>query len=189
MLLRHSQTIIFAAHLLISPPSANYYFRNPPSGFAGALICAAAGNGDNDNDMNEDHRALLIDREMTGNILAFLASVSAAFYLTVAKRLRPNVDLVLFMFLIFTVSSLFLLVYIMAFSGQEYEFSFDPVIGLFGWINRQSDRLPLEIYIAVICNGVGTMGYIGESSISRLRIVVLFCVASSLTALFVHRDQ
>jgi len=152
-------------------------------GFAGALICAAAGDGDTDT--NGDHRALLIDREMTGNILSFLCSVSTAFYLTVAKRLRPNVDLVLFMFLIFTVSSMFLLVYIMTCSGQEYEFSFDPVIGLFGWVNRQSDRLPLEIYIAVICNGVGTMGYIAIMKYFDPVVVSMVMLMEPIIATFI----
>lgn len=63
-----------------------------------------------------------------------------------------QVDLVLFMFLIFTLASVFLLVYIV-WSGQEYEFSMDERIGVFGWMNRQADRLPLELFIAVICNG------------------------------------
>ncbi|KAL7543009.1 hypothetical protein ACHAXR_012308, partial [Thalassiosira sp. AJA248-18] len=128
-------------------------------GFAGALICAAAGGGDDN--MNEDHRLLQnASLEMTGNVLAFSASITTAVYLTVAKRLRPQVDLVLFMFLIFTFATIFLLVYIIFYSGQEYEFSSDPRIGVFGWINRQADRLPLELYVAIVCNGVGTMGYI-----------------------------
>ena len=74
----------------------------------------------------------------------------------------PQVDLVLFMFLIFTLSSVFSLLYIVILSGQEYEFSFDPVIGLFGWVNLRADRLLLELYVAIICNGVGTMGYVSS---------------------------
>ena len=92
---------------------------------------------------------------MAGNVLAFAASVTTAIYLTVAKRLRPQMDLVLFMFLIFTLSSAFLLVYIVAFSGQAWEVSVDPVVGIFGWVNRQADRLLLELYVAIVCNGVG----------------------------------
>ncbi|KAL7526637.1 hypothetical protein ACHAWF_001859, partial [Thalassiosira exigua] len=153
-------------------------------GVAGALICALSGDG-NDNTM-EDHRMLeaITDEGdvstnqsemiMVGNLLAFSSSVSTAIYLTVAKRLRPKVDLVLFMFLIFTIASFFMLIYIIelrvcldvkifchaAFSGQEFEWSLDPRVGLFGWVNRQSDRLPLELYVAIVCNGVGTMGYV-----------------------------
>ena len=71
-----------------------------------------------------------------------------------------QVDLVLFMFLIFFLASVFMALYIALYSGQEYEVSFDSRIGVFGWVNMQADRLPLEIYMAIICNGVGTLGYI-----------------------------
>lgn len=57
----------------------------------------------------------------------------------VAKRLRPNVDLVLFMFLIFLMASIWMLLYIVVLSGQEYELSFDPVIGVFGWVNMSAE--------------------------------------------------
>ena len=125
-------------------------------GFIGALICASASSSadsDDENTVNNGHR------EMMGNILAFLASVATAQYLTVAKTLRPKVDLFVFMFLIFTLSSVSILVY-MTYIGQEYELSFHPVIGLFGWMNPQMDRLPLELFMTIICNGVGTTGYI-----------------------------
>ena len=64
--------------------------------------------------------------EYFGDILAFSASIGVAIYLTIAKRLRPKIDLVLFMFLVFSLSSVFLLIYITVCSGQQYEFSFDP---------------------------------------------------------------
>ncbi len=123
-------------------------------GLTGALICASASSGpDGQDDESNSHR------EMIGNILAFLASVSTALYLTVAKKLRPKVDLFLFMFLLFSLASLFLLIY-MNVSGEPCEFSFHPEIGTFGWMNPVLDRLPLELYMAIICNGVGTTGYI-----------------------------
>lgn len=163
-------------------------------GFAGALICAAAG-GDDDN-VNEDHRELQIESEnemgtsngvMMGNMLAFSCSVTIAVYLTVAKRLRPQVDLVLFMFLIFTLASVILLVYIMVYSGQEYEFSFDPVIGVFGWLNLQADRLPLEIYVAVICNGIGTMGYVAIMKYFDPVVVTMVMLMEPIFAAFIGK--
>jgi len=163
-------------------------------GFGGALICAAAGNGDDD--VSEAHRAILTESledasnnhlEMTGNILAFSSSVSTAIYLTVAKRLRPQVDLVLFMFMIFTLASLFLLLYIITYSGQEYEFSFDPVIGIFGWINSQPDRLPLELYIAAIVNGVGTMGYVAVMKYFDPVVVSMVMLMEPIIATFIGK--
>ncbi|KAL3796961.1 hypothetical protein HJC23_000714 [Cyclotella cryptica] len=122
-------------------------------GMAGALLCASAGYDAKEADNFDSKIAML------GNILAFLASVSTALYLSVAKTLRARVDLFVFMLLIFTYASATVLAY-MTFVGQPYEFSFDPVIGLFGWVDMLMDRLPLELWMAIICNGLGTTGYI-----------------------------
>lgn len=133
-------------------------------GFAGALICAGAPSteppvpiaGDPNDGVGDDADNL----EMTGNILAFLASVATAIYLTIAKNLRPKVDLFLFMTLLFAYSSIFLLIY-MLLSGQPVKIlSFHPTIGLFGWLHPALDRLPLEVYSALVCNGIGTAGFI-----------------------------
>ena len=135
-------------------------------GVSGALICAAAGS--TSDDTSKDHRKLegISSREITGDVLAFSASISVAIYLVVAKRLRPKVDLVLFMFLIFSLASVMLLIYIIVCSGQEYQFSFDKNVGLFGWLHPlQADRLPLELYVAIVCNGIGTMGVSRELSL------------------------
>ena len=45
-------------------------------------------------------------------------------------------------------------------NASAITFDRHPVHGLFGWINWESDRLPLELYMAVVCNCLGTMGYI-----------------------------
>jgi len=123
-------------------------------GFAGALICTSApADSDDSGAPSDGHLAML------GNIIAFLASVSTAMYLTLAKKLRPKVDIFLFMFILFTISSTSLFVY-MKFAGQPVEMSFHPNVGLFGWMNPELDRLPLELYSAIVCNVVGTAGYI-----------------------------
>jgi len=148
-------------------------------GFVGALVCAA-GSGDSE-DTNEDTSS----REYFGDILAFSASIGVAIYLTIAKRLRTKIDLVLFMFLVFSLSSVFLLIYITVCSGQQYEFSFDPSIGLFGWLNLRGDRLPLELYVAIICNGVGTMGYIAILKYFDAVVVSMVMLCEPIDATFI----
>ena len=123
-------------------------------GMLGALICAYAGS---DSTGTEDHHSGNI--ALIGNILAFLASVSTALYLTVAKTMRPKVDLFVFMLFIFTYAAVAVLAY-MIWAGQPFEVSTDPTIGLFGWVDLQMDRLPLELWMAIICNLLGTTGYI-----------------------------
>ena len=58
-------------------------------GVCGAIICAVVGGGDDST--SENHRLLQTESaslEMAGNIIAFIASITTAVYLTVAKRLR-----------------------------------------------------------------------------------------------------
>eukprot|EP00956_Cyclotella_meneghiniana_P012935 scaffold18488_cov59-Cyclotella_meneghiniana.AAC.10 len=120
-------------------------------GMVGALFCAYTGS-----DNSEDHSS---SSAMAGNVLAFLASVATASYLTVAKTLRPRVDLFVFMLLIFSYASVAVLLY-MIFMDRPYKISTDPTIGLFGWVNLKMDRLPLELWMAIVCNLLGTTGYI-----------------------------
>lgn len=145
--------IIIGSKFVLGSPVLLLEGTGAAIGMAGALICAYAGN---DSSESEDHDSNLA---MVGNVLAFLASVATALYLTVAKSLRPRVDLMVFMLFIFTYASMTVLVYMM-WSGQSFEISTDPNIGLFGWLRLQPDRLPLELWMAIICNLLGTTGYI-----------------------------
>jgi len=148
-------------------------------GLFGAFICASASSGPDDQGGESNSRLVMV-----GNILAFLASVSTALYLTVAKKLRPKVDLFLFMFLLFSLASLFLLVY-MKVSGEAFEFSFHPEIGTFGWMNPVFDRLPLELYMAIICNGVGTTGYIAIMKYFDPVVVTMVMLMEPIVASFI----
>ena len=157
-------------------------------GVAGALICATAGNTSDYDTSSGDHRMLqgISSREVTGDVLAFSASISVAIYLVVAKRLRPCIDLVLFMFLIFSLASVMLLIYIIVCSGQDYEFSFDSKVGLAGWVHPlQADRLPLELYIAIVCNGIGTMGYIAIMKYFDPVVVSMVMLMEPIVATFI----
>lgn len=42
------------------------------------------------------------------------------------------------------------------------ELTYDRIsnIGLFGWMNLESDRLPVEIAMVLLCNVIGLVGYV-----------------------------
>lgn len=147
-------------------------------GLTGAAICAMAPSESDDDESNA-----IGSKVMIGNLLAILSSVGTSIYLTAAKNLRPRIDLFLFMFLIFALASVFLLAYIIV-SGQSYEFSADEDIGIFGWISLRKDRLFLELYIAVICNGVGTTGYIAIMKYFDPVVVAMVMLMEPVIALF-----
>jgi drug/metabolite transporter (DMT)-like permease len=127
-------------------------------GFLGGTICAldqSKANGLGSELVPVAYHSKMI----TGDFLAVLASAALAGYLVIAKMLRAEVDLFVFMFLIMLMASFFVLAYMIA-SGEQIMFSNHTVYGLWGWTNLALDRLPLELYLAVVCNVLGTTGYI-----------------------------
>ena len=128
------------------------------TGFTGAAICAqdaartmAAGGEGGVASTSSDNQNLA----MWGNFIALSASFGTAAYLLIAKKLRPKMDLFVFMFSIMACGSIFLLIF-MLISGEEISFGMHPSHGLFGWMSPAADRLPLEMYMAIVCNVIGT---------------------------------
>ena len=126
-------------------------------GFTGAAVCAGdtsrvtVANGDSSQEAHPN--------EMLGNLIAASASFGMATYLCIAKDLRSNCDLYVFMFTIMFLSSIFILMYMMM-SGESVEFSTDRSLGIFGWMTPTANRLAPELYMVFSCNFLGTMGYI-----------------------------
>ena len=147
-------------------------------GLTGATICAMAPSGVSDDESNDVGSQVMI-----GNLLAVFSSIGTSIYLTAAKNLRPRIDLFLFMFLIFVLASVFQLAYII-FSGQSYELSTDDEVGIFGWMSLRTDRFFLELYIAVVCNGVGTAGYIAIMKYFDAVVVSMVMLMEPVIALF-----
>lgn len=118
--------------------------------FLGATLCskdssdAGAANSEN-------------DKTVIGDLIAMVAAVAGVWYLVMAKTIRPYVSLYLFMFLIMAVGSSLVWVYIVL-TGIEYTLDRDVHHGLWGWMNLQSDRLPLEMTMVLFCNFCGTIG-------------------------------
>ena len=124
-------------------------------GFAGAAVCA--------NDAAKSMAGLIdgggSSTAMMGNAVALSASFGTAAYLLFAKSLRSSMDIFVFMFAVMSLGSVCLVLY-MSINEEAYTWDTDRNIGLFGWLNPNFDRLPLELYMAVVCNCVGTTGYI-----------------------------
>ncbi|OQS04014.1 Drug/Metabolite Transporter (DMT) Superfamily, partial [Thraustotheca clavata] len=96
---------------------------------------------------------------MTGDLVAFVGALGGVLYLTLAERLRPNVDLMVFMYYLDLIGAILLLT-IMAGMGMPLEFSIDPHFGLWGWMAPVANRLPVALYIIFVCDFIGTMGYV-----------------------------
>jgi drug/metabolite transporter (DMT)-like permease len=129
-------------------------------GFTGAFICAQAAplpaeSGDGGLQTNFDDASIV----MLGNAIALSASFGTAVYLIFAKSLRTSMDIFVFMFSIMSIAAICLLLYMVT-SGEFFTWDMHPNHGIFGWLRLEHDRLFLDLYMAIICNCIGTTGYI-----------------------------
>lgn len=93
-------------------------------------------------------------------------------YLVFAKTLREHVpNVFVFMFMIMFAGSMAVLLYLWV-SGEYFTFNRDINVGLWGWMNLQSDRLPLEIWM------VRSFGYYSLTIFGITRISNLFSFSS-----------
>lgn len=121
--------------------------------FVGAALCC----------LEESNDPLLEEAASTttllGDLLALLSGIFGLVYLTFAKAIRPHMPVTLFMFLVMALGSLLVLGFIVV-SGVQWSPTLDPFDGLFGWLNREHNRLYILLFIALVCNVLGTMGFV-----------------------------
>jgi len=131
--------------------------------FGGAALCSLdsaeseGGEGDGDatgSATSNGHMTLF------GDFLALVSATGGVFYLTFAKTVRPHISLYLFMFLIMFFGSTMLLIFLFVFTNIEMTVDRNVTTGIWGWMNLESDRLPLELTMVILCNLFGAMGYI-----------------------------
>ncbi|OQR87862.1 Drug/Metabolite Transporter (DMT) Superfamily [Thraustotheca clavata] len=109
-------------------------------------------------DHTETQSASVVPPSWQGDVVALIGAVGGVFYLLSAKKLRAEIDVFLFMTLLFVVT-LFLHFPVFYLLNIETKFwSMDRNIGLFGWL--KSDRIGIEMYLVFVCTIIGTMGYI-----------------------------
>ena len=94
-----------------------------------------------------------------GDLVALLGAMGGVVYILLAKQLRPCIDLVVFMFCLVSIGA-FCVFLVLCVSGTEWSFSSHPNHGLYGWITPVPNRLPVELFLVIICNGLGATGYI-----------------------------
>jgi drug/metabolite transporter (DMT)-like permease len=122
--------------------------------FAGAVLCSVEESrhgSDNDGDGSRTH--------LLGDVLALSAGFAGLGYLTFAKAVRPHMPVTVFMFLVMVLGALLVLCFILA-TDSKASWDLDPHHGLFGWMTLVHDRLYVLMYIAIICNVMGTMGFV-----------------------------
>ncbi|OQS07399.1 Drug/Metabolite Transporter (DMT) Superfamily [Thraustotheca clavata] len=121
-------------------------------GIAGSIVTAMDHDGQSSN-------SDIVGPSMYGDIGAFLGAIGAVLYFLQAKVISTRMPFLFFMLCHSFTVCMFLLPTMWCL-GESYELSSNPSNGLFGWANWQLDRLPIEIYLVVICDFGGRMGFI-----------------------------
>jgi drug/metabolite transporter (DMT)-like permease len=103
-----------------------------------------------------DEDALL---SLWGDLLGLISSIGGIGYIVLGKSLRSTMPVLLFMILNMTTASILILLFMWS-TEQDISFNRHPNHGVWGWMNLQTDRLPLEIATVFVCNVFGTMGYV-----------------------------
>lgn len=117
-----------------------------------AIVCAMS---DHHDDTNKDNNT----EALLGTLFALASALAGVGYLTFAKSAQSTISVTLLTFLMMFGGS-FLVLFFMILLGEEISWSRHPYHGLFGWINMRPDRLGVEIWVVLVCNLVGTMGFV-----------------------------
>ena len=141
--------ILLAGKLFVGDPVTLMEGTGALLAFGGAALCSK--------DAGESREA---SNALFGDALAILSAIGGVGYLIFAKTARTHMPMYLFMFLTMFVGAFlgwFFQVFVL---GEQSSFDMNYYHGIWGFLNVEADRLPLELVTVVICNLCGTMGYV-----------------------------
>jgi drug/metabolite transporter (DMT)-like permease len=120
--------------------------------FSGAALCSKD---------SAEARSSAPTSGLVGDALAIFAAIGGVGYLVFAKTSRQHISLYLFMFLTMSVGTLMILLFQILLLNETVTWDRDPNHGVWGFlVIGEADRLPLELTMVVVCNLLGTMGYV-----------------------------
>lgn len=119
--------------------------------FSGAMLCTQDAEEQSSKDVHNPTNGKI------GDALALMSAVAGVLYLTFAKAVRSEISVTLFVFAVMVFGQLFILVFLQL-TSNDLEFNLDMYDGVFGWLNLH--RLPIMIYLVVVVNSIGTMGFV-----------------------------
>jgi len=146
--------------------------------FSGAILCST----------DSESRSEKTDTPTTailGDCLALLAACLGVFYLTCAKAVRSSMSVTLFIFCVMFFGSFMVLLFIALTDGDHMEWNLDPLIGVFGGFSTYNGRIFVLLYLAVICNGLGTMGIVRAMEYFDNVVIAVATLMEPLLASFI----
>jgi drug/metabolite transporter (DMT)-like permease/ElaB/YqjD/DUF883 family membrane-anchored ribosome-binding protein len=151
VILSNSQALVLiVGKLFVGAPVSIMEGSGAIVAFSGAVLCSK--------DSSEGSSAPA--GALTGDLLSIIASLGGVGYLVFAKSTRAHMTLFVFMFLTMFVGCLMILFFQIFVMGESVTFGMERETGIWSFLNLQRDRLPLELTMVVVCNLLGTMGYV-----------------------------
>ncbi|KAG7399573.1 hypothetical protein PHYBOEH_008568 [Phytophthora boehmeriae] len=123
----------------------------------------------------------IVSPTAAGDLIALIGAAGGALYFSLAKKVRSRMHLLVFMCGLTATSAMTLLMYMLA-TGVELSLSTNPYNGLLGWVTPSIGRLFVVCYLVVICDGIGTMGYIGVMKYFDPIVVSVVCLMEPIVA-------
>jgi len=121
--------------------------------FGGCILCSV-------DEAKDDTNGNTGSSAIFGDVLALCSGAMGVGYLTFAKAVRSHLPVTVFMFFVMFLGSLMVLTFMGLTHEQNITFSNDPHTGLFGWMTLQENHLEVLVYIALMCNVIGAMGFV-----------------------------
>eukprot|EP00977_Amphora_coffeiformis_P003956 scaffold793_cov161-Amphora_coffeaeformis.AAC.8 len=143
--------------------------------FSGCILCSTDEVKDPD---QADSGKLAI----FGDLLALGSGFFGVGYLTFAKAVRSNLPVFVFMFLVMLTGSLLGLLFMGLMEHEHLEFSRDPFVGLFGWMNTAEDRVYILLYMAVVVHVVGSAGFVRSMEFFENIVIAVATLLEPITA-------
>eukprot|EP00543_Licmophora_paradoxa_P007218 CAMPEP_0202442162 /NCGR_PEP_ID=MMETSP1360-20130828/1620_1 /ASSEMBLY_ACC=CAM_ASM_000848 /TAXON_ID=515479 /ORGANISM="Licmophora paradoxa, Strain CCMP2313" /LENGTH=507 /DNA_ID=CAMNT_0049057435 /DNA_START=92 /DNA_END=1612 /DNA_ORIENTATION=- len=119
-----------------------------------------------------------------GDVYALVSAMGGVLYMVYAKNLRQHIAVYQFVFVNMFVGSL-VVALTMFVMGKRMTLDRDMNHGMFGWMNSESDRLPLEILMIVVCNLLGSMGYARSMQYFDNLTISVACLMEPVMAEFI----
>jgi drug/metabolite transporter (DMT)-like permease len=119
--------------------------------FSGAMLCTQDAAEQSSKDLQNPTNGKI------GDALALMSAVAGVLYLTFAKAVRSGISVTNFVFAVMFFGQFFILVFLQL-TSKDLEYNLNMYDGVFGWLNLH--RLPIIIYLVVVVNSIGTMGFV-----------------------------
>jgi drug/metabolite transporter (DMT)-like permease len=159
VILANSQSLmLLAGKMLVGQRVSTLEGTGALIAFAGAIFCSV-----DSSQAAPDSAATGVGgggKTIYGDGMAILSALGGVGYLVFAKQTRSHMSLYVFMYLNMLMGSIMTLLFMTLILKEPVTWDRHVSTGVFGWLNIEPDRLPLEIVMVLVCNFFGSVGYI-----------------------------